>query len=272
MSIISIAIQKGGSGKTTSTINLAAALQKQGKNLLLIDADPQANLSQSLGIEDEPLHNLYTELKKEMNGEPSDIRKAIIEIRPGFSVIPASIELAGAEIELVSVYSREQILRSLLEPIAGDYDFIFIDCPHAIGMLTINAMVASDYVLMPLQGEFLPLKGVHSFMRHYDIVRKKLNRKLNLLGFVLIKYDDRKLMNTRVKESLEMVFENKVFKTVIRTNMQLAKAQEAGIDIFQFDKRSNGAADYANLAEEFLNRIEQQETAVENGQLLERAV
>jgi chromosome partitioning protein len=272
MSIISIAIQKGGSGKTTTTINLAAALLRHGKDVLLIDADPQANLSQSLGIEVEPEHNLYTELKKEMTGEPSDIRKAIVEIRPGFSVIPASIELAGAEIELVSVYSREQVLRTLLEPIASDYDFIFIDCPHAIGMLTINALVASDYVLMPLQGEFLPLKGVHSFMRHYDIVRKKLNRELDLLGMVMIKYDERKLMNTRVKESLEKVFENKVFKTVIRTNIQLAKAQEAGTDIFRFDNHSNGAADYRKLAEEFLSRIEEKEVVNENIQLLQRAV
>mgnify|MGYP000982651410 CR=1 FL=1 len=275
MSIISIAIQKGGSGKTTTTINLAAALQKHGKNLLLIDADPQANLSQALGIEDEPQYNLYTELKKEMMGEPTDIRKAIIEVKPGFSVIPASIELAGAEIELVSVYSREQILRSLLEPIAEEYDFIFIDCPHAIGMLTINALVASDYVLMPLQGEFLPLKGVHSFMRHYDIVRKKLNRKLSLLGLVLIKYDERKVMNTRVRESLEKVFENKVFKTVIRTNIQLAKAQEAGTDIFHFDRYSNGAADYRDLAEEFLSRLEAQVIDMDNMQsvqMLEKAV
>jgi len=275
MSIISIAIQKGGSGKTTTTINLAAALQKHGKNLLLIDADPQANLSQALGIEDEPQYNLYTELKKEMMGEPTDIRKAIIEIKPGFSIIPASIELAGAEIELVSVYSREQILRSLLEPIAAEYDFIFIDCPHAIGMLTINALVASDYVLMPLQGEFLPLKGVHSFMRHYDIVRKKLNRKISLLGLVLIKYDERKLMNTRVRESLEKVFENKVFKTAIRTNIQLAKAQEAGTDIFKFDRYSNGAADYRDLAEEFLSRLEAQVIDMENVQsvqMLEKAV
>lgn len=273
MSIVSIAIQKGGSGKTTTTINLAAALQKYGKKILLIDADPQANLSQALGIEDEPQYNLYTELKKEMTGEPTDIRKAIIEIKSGFSVIPASIELAGAEIELVSVYSREQILRSLLEPIAADYDFIFIDCPHAIGMLTINALVASDYVLMPLQGEFLPLKGVHSFMRHYDIVRKKLNRKLDLLGLVLIKYDERKLMNTRVRESLQKVFENKVFKTVIRTNIQLAKAQEAGTDIFNFDRYSNGAADYRDLAEEFLNRLEAQVITIENNvKVLESAV
>ena len=272
MPVISIAIQKGGSGKTTSTINLAAALQKQGKTILLIDADPQANLSQSLGIEDEPEHNLYTELKKEMTGEPSDIRLAIVEIRPGFSVVPASIELAGAEIELVSVYSREQILRALLEPVVADYDFVFIDCPHAIGMLTINALVASDYVLMPLQGEFLPLKGVHSFMRHYEIVRKKLNRKLDMLGMVLIKYDERKLMNTRVRESLEKTFENKVFKTVIRTNIQLAKAQEAGIDIFHFDKYSNGATDYRNLAEEFLSRLESQGQTIEKAQVLERAL
>jgi len=272
MPIISIAIQKGGSGKTTTTINLAAALQRSGKKVLLIDADPQANLSQALGIEDEPEFNLYTELKKEMLGEASDVTKAILEIRPGFSVIPASIELAGAEIELVGVYSREHILSALIEPIVADYDFIFIDCPHAIGMLTINALVASDYVLMPLQGEFLPLKGVHSFMRHYEIVRKKLNKKLSLLGFVLIKYDERKLMNTRVRESLEKTFENKVFKSVIRTNIQLAKAQEAGIDIFHFDKYSNGAIDYRNMAEEFLSRLESQNAVTENVQMLEETV
>ena len=207
-----------------------------------------------------------------MTGEPSDIRKAIVEIRPGFSMVPASIELAGAEIELVSVYSREQILRALLEPVVADYDFVFIDCPHAIGMLTINALVASDYVLMPLQGEFLPLKGVHSFIRHYDIVRKKLNRKLELLGLVLIKYDERKLMNTRVRESLEKTFENKVFKTVIRTNIQLAKAQEAGMDIFHFDKDQMALQTTATLPKNFWAGLSRKELAIENVQVLERAV
>ncbi|MEP7229795.1 MAG: ParA family protein [Ginsengibacter sp.] len=256
MSIISIAIQKGGSGKTTTAINLAAALQAQGKKILLIDADPQANLSQSLGIADEPEHNLYTELKKEMAGEDSDIRNAIVDIRPGFSVVPASIDLAGAETELVGVFSREHILKSLLEPVIKKYHYIFIDCPHAIGMLTVNALVASDHVLIPLQGEFLPLKGVFSFMRHFDLIKKKLNNKINVLGFVLTKFDERKIMNMHVKQILKEHYGDKLFKTVIRTNIQLAQAQEQAMDIFSYDKNSHGAVDYDALSKEFLLKMD----------------
>ncbi|HTF29726.1 MAG TPA: ParA family protein [Flavitalea sp.] len=255
MSIISIAILKGGTGKTSTGINLAAALQHREKKILLVDADPQANLSQSLGIPDEPEYNLYTELKKEMAGEDANVHRAILEIKPGLSVLPASIELAGAEMELVSVYGREQMLRSILEPIAGKYDFIFIDCPPAIGMLTVNALVASDLVLIPMQGEFLPLKGVYSFMRHFNMIRKKLNKKLDLLGIVLTRFDERKLMNQQVRSGLINEFGSKVFQTVIRTNIQLAKAQEAGKDIFEFDHHSHGAEDYQRLAEEFLQKL-----------------
>jgi chromosome partitioning protein len=254
MSVISVAIQKGGSGKTTTAVNLGAALQRAGKKVLLIDADPQANLSQSLGIEDEPVYNLYVEIRKEMSGEGSDIRKAIVQLSSGLSVVPASLDLAGAELELVSVYGREQVMKSILEPVLFDYDFIFIDCPHAIGMLTVNALVASDLVLIPLQGEFLPLKGVHSFMRHFEQIRRKLNRKLELLGIVLTRFDDRKTMNLQVRTELTNYFEEKVFETVIRTNIQLAKAQEIGKDVFSFDKNSNGAKDYELLAEEFIRR------------------
>ena len=255
MPVISVAIQKGGSGKTTTAINLAAALQRSGKNVLLIDADPQANLSQSLGIEDEPPMNLYAEIKKEMSGEGADLRTAIREIRPGFSVVPASIELAGAEMELVSVYGREQVLTWMIQPLEKEYDFIFIDCPHAIGMLTVNALTASDYVLIPLPGEFLPLKGVHSFMHHFDTIKKKLNKKLELLGLVLTKFDERKTMNGKVREELVRVYGDKVFQTVIRSNIQLAKAQEAGKDIFQFDRAAHGATDYEQLADELLKKL-----------------
>jgi chromosome partitioning protein len=255
MCVISIVIQKGGSGKTTTCVNLAAALQLTGKKLLLVDADPQSNLSQSFGIGDEPEHNLYTEIKKEINGEDSNIRKAIHEIKPGLHIIPASIELAGAELELISVYGREFILNTLLEPVTKEYDFIFIDCPHAIGMLTVNALAASDKVLVPLQAEFLPLKGVYSFMRHFDNIKKKLNKKLELLGLILTKFDERKTMNHQVREKLQHEFPGKVFETVVRTNIQLAKAQEAGRDIFSFDKQAHGAEDYKRIAEEFLTRM-----------------
>jgi len=256
MSIISIAIQKGGSGKTTTAINLAAALQRQGERILLVDADPQANLSQSLGIADEPENNLYTELKMEMSGEESNIENAIVEIKPGLSLVPSSIDLATAETELVGVFAREYILRSLLEPVVKNYDFIFIDCPHAIGMLTVNALAASDHVLLPLQGEFLPLKGVFSFMRQFEIIKKKLNNKISVLGFVLTKFDERKIMNMKVKQSLEETFGDKLFHTVIRTNIQLAQAQEQAKDIFSYDKNSHGAQDYEALSKEFLVRVE----------------
>lgn len=258
MTIVSIAIQKGGSGKTTTAINLAAALHRMGKTVLLIDADPQANLSQSLGIVDEPERNLFTELKKEISGENGDLKAAVVASSTGLPVVPSSIDLAGAELELVSVYGREQVFTWMLEPLASSYDFVFIDCPPAIGMLTVNALVASQYVLMPLQAEYLPLKGLRSFMHHFTTVKSKLKKDLEVLGFVLTRYDERKVMNRQVYQTLEREFGEKVFRTRIRNNIQLAKAQEAGMDIFNFDGRSHGAEDYEELAREFLEKVSQQ--------------
>jgi chromosome partitioning protein len=255
MPVISFAIQKGGSGKTTTAINLAAALQLKGKSVLLIDADPQANLSQSLGIVEEPPKNLFTELSKEIAGEGGQLHEAIIHTPSGLDVIPSSIELAGAELELVSVYGREQLFTWMLEKLVNEYDYIFIDCPPAIGMLTVNALVASDFILMPLQAEFLPLKGVASFMHHLKAI-KKLNRKLEVLGFVVTRYDDRKIMNHQTYEQLKDQFGDKTFLTPVRSNIQLANAQQAGLDIFSYDKHCHGAEDYHLLSEEFLHKME----------------
>lgn len=256
MPIISIAIQKGGSGKTTTAINLAAALHRKGKKVLLVDADPQANLSQSLGITEEPKKNLYTELEKVIAGENSNLEQVIIKTDSGLPVVPASIELANAEMELVSVYGREKVFSWMLEPLVDQYDFIFIDCPPAIGMLTINALVASRYVLLPLQAEFLPMKGLQGFMRSFDKIKKRLNPDLKILGYLLTKFDTRKNMTTRVLGRLTEDFGNRVFESKIRTNIALAKAQEQGVDIFNYDGRSNGAQDYARLASEFLKKID----------------
>jgi chromosome partitioning protein len=256
MSIIAISIQKGGSGKTTTAINLGAALQRIGKSVLLVDADPQANLSQSLGIIEEPVRNIFTELKKEIGGEKSDISQVIVQTKSGLNLVPSSIELAGAELELVSVYGREQVFSWMLEPIKSSYDFILIDCPPAIGMLTVNALVVSDWVVLPLQAEFLPLKGLRSFMHHFNLIKGKLNKELEILGFVFTRYDDRKTMNRQVLHVLEEEFGEKVFHTHIRSNIQLAKAQEAGTDIFSFDKHSHGAEDYQSLATEVIEKVD----------------
>lgn len=255
MPVISIANLKGGVGKTTTAINLAAALHRQGKKILLLDADPQSSLSQSLGIIEEPERNLSTELSKEIKGESGNLEEIIITTRSGLQLIPSSIELAGAELELVSVYGREQVFTWMLEKLKDQYDFIFIDCPPAIGMLTVNALVASQYILMPLHAEFLPMKGVRSFMHHLKAI-KKLNKNLEVLGFVLTKYDERKTMNRQILHELKEEFGGKVFHTHIRNNIQLAKAQEAGTDIFNYDRNAHGAHDYDELSKKFLLKIE----------------
>ncbi len=267
MPIISIAIQKGGSGKTTTALNLGAALSRQGKRVLLVDADPQANLSQSLGIEDEPRFNLYSELKKEILQEGGRLSDAIVSTASGIDVIPASIDLAIVELEMAGIMGREYLINDLLKPLTDRYDYIFIDCPHSISLLTVNALVASDYVMLPLPGEFLPLKGVYGFMRQFDAIRKKLNPRLQLLGMVMTKYDERKQMNVGVRRQLEEKFDGKVFQTVIRTNIQLAKAQEAGKDIFSFDRSSNGAKDYRQLAGELMRRSYTEEVNAERVEL-----
>ncbi|HVS95054.1 MAG TPA: ParA family protein [Puia sp.] len=267
MSIVSIAIQKGGSGKTTTAVNLPAALLRLGKRILLVDADPQVNLSQSLGIRETPERNLYTEWKKEMEGgggqsvaeQQESLRHTVLHTASGLDLLPGSPALAETETELVSAEEGESLLSDLLQPIVTDYDFVFIDCPSALGMLTRSALVASRYVLMPLQAEFLPLNGARRAMDFLsgDIaaIRSRRNATIDVLGFVFNRYDDRRTINRRMCHELEEEYPEKVFRTRIRTNIQLSKAQEAGLDIFSLAPRSNGAVDYAALAKEFLSKL-----------------
>jgi chromosome partitioning protein len=256
MSVISVAIQKGGSGKTTTVVNLAAALHRKGHSVLVIDSDPQANLTYSLGIADDREINLYTEYRKEIMGQKSNLKDAIVETRSGFHLIPSSIELANAELELVSKFAREQTLRNrMLRAIVNDYDFILIDCPPSFGMLTVNALVASDHVLIPLQGEFLPRKGVESFLKLIGNMKEILNVRTEIAGFVLTKFSPRKKMNNEIREWLEQNFDQKLFKTFIHTDIRLAIAQKRGEDIFTYASHSTGAADYNSLATEFLETI-----------------
>lgn len=255
MLTLSIAIQKGGSGKTTTAINLAAALQQMGKRVLLIDLDPQANLTQALGFVEEVEPNLYHLLHQEAAGQQADLKRVMLQAGK-LQLIPASLELANAELELVSVYGREQMLHNIIQQSQLEVDVLIIDCPPSVGMLTINALAASQYVLMPLQAEFLPLKGVQSFLKAFDRIQRQINPQLEILGFVLTKFDPRKKMTREIEAQLVEQFGAKVFETRIRSNISLAKAQEQGQDIFAYDQTSNGALDYLRLARELLGRVD----------------
>jgi len=258
MPTISIAVQKGGSGKTTTAVNLAAALQQMGQRVLLIDVDPQSNLTHALGLGAEVLEGkdtIYEMLMRQAKGENADLEKIILTdtVVP---LIPAGPQLASAEVDLASAFGREFFLRELLEPIADQYDYIFIDCPPSIGMLTVNALVASDGVLTPIQSEFLPLKGLRSFEAHRRKIQSRLNQKLELVGIVLSRYAGQMRMHRQIYYELMKEFGEKLFSTTIRTNIALAHAQQQGVDIFTYDKTSNGAEDYLALARELLQRVE----------------
>jgi len=254
MLTISIAIQKGGSGKTTTALNLAAALQRMGKEVLLIDLDPQANLTQSLGIADDSALSIYELLKQAATGELVDLENAIVQtsILP---LIPANLELASAELELVSMYGREQLLNQILNQLGDTYDIVVIDCPPAVGMLTVNALAASNYVLMPLQAEFLPFKGVQRFVKNVQLIKRQLNKKLEILGIVLTKFDEHKSMHRQIRKQLEELYPGMLLESGIRSNISLAKAQEQSMDIFTFDNNANGAKDYRALATEIAERL-----------------
>jgi chromosome partitioning protein len=254
MFILSIAIQKGGSGKTTTALNLAAALQRMGKEVLLIDLDPQANLTQSMGIADDIELSIYELLKQAATGELVNTQQAIIHTGV-LPLIPANLELASAELELVSMYGREQLLNQIIGQLGDAYDIVVIDCPPAVGMLTVNALTASDYVLMPLQAEFLPFKGVQRFMKNVQLIKKQLNRKLEILGLVLTKFDEHKSMHRQIRTQLQEMYPGKVLASGIRSNISLAKAQEQAMDIFSFDSNANGAKDYRALATEIAERL-----------------
>jgi chromosome partitioning protein len=256
MPVISIATLKGGTAKTTTAVNLAGALHRKGYSVLLIDSDPQANLTYSMGAQDDCKRNLYTEYKREIQGEESKLKETIIETSSGPGLIPSSVQLGNTEQELVSKLAREQTLRRrILRPIVNDYDFIFIDCPPSFGMLTVNALVASDYILVPLQGEFLPKKGVENFLAQVNALKETLNLTVEVAGFLLTRYSPRKKMNEEIKNWMNEQYPGKLFRTFIHTDIRLAAAQEKGIDIFSYAPHSVAAQDYCDLADEFLTSV-----------------
>jgi chromosome partitioning protein len=244
--LIAISNHKGGVGKTTSAINIGAGLNKLGKKILLIDLDPQANLSQSLGLIDQE-HNIYGSLRGEYKLQP-------IQILKGLDVIPSTLDLSGAEVELSGEAGREYILRELIEPLRSSYDYILIDSPPSLGLLTINAFTASDEILIPLQAQFLALQGLAKLMEVIDKIKKRLNKDLRIGGVIVTQYDSRKVLNRDVVDTIEAHFKEDVFKTKIRDNIALAEAPAQGLDIFRYNPKSYGAEDYLSLCKEIIKR------------------
>ena len=244
--IISIVNQKGGVGKTTSTINIGAALNNLGKKVLLIDLDPQANLTQSLGLTNQQ-RTIYGSLKGDYKLEPISIMK-------GFDIVPSTLDLSGAEIELSSEAGREFILKELIEEVRSKYDFIIIDSPPSLGLLTINAFTAADEIIIPLQAQFLAMQGLAKLVEVVDKIKSRLNKSLKVGGVFITQYDGRKVLNRDVFETINTHFKSEVYKTKVRDNIALAEAPAQGLDIFRYNAKSNGAEDYLALAKEILKR------------------
>lgn len=245
MKIISIANHKGGVGKTTSTINIGAGLALKNKKVLLVDLDPQANLSQSLGV----VHSEYTIYSSLMGKNPLKP----ISIIENLDLIPSTLDLSGAELELSSEAGREYILSEILDDVKNSYDYILIDCPPSLGLLTINAFTASNEIIIATQAQYLATQGLVKLSEVIEKIKKRLNKGLILKGIVITQYDSRKVLNRDVVKMIEEHFKGKVFNTKVRDNVALAEAPVMKTDIFRYNPKSNGAEDYAALTEEILN-------------------
>ncbi len=243
MKILTVANHKGGVGKTTSAINIGAGLNKLGKRVLLLDLDSQANLSWSLGIT-EPSATIYSALR----GGPLQP----IHIRKGLELIPSTLDLSGWELEVSSRTGRELILRDLLHSIGDSYEFIIIDPPPSLGLLTVNALTASRVVLIPLQAQYLALQGFSKLLEVIEMIRERLNPDLRVGGVFITQYDRRKILHRNVVDSLEAHFTDKLFTTRIRDNVALAEAPTQGLNIYDYAPHSYGAEDYLNLCKEIL--------------------
>lgn len=247
--IIAFVNQKGGVAKTTSTINIGAGLSLKNKRALLIDLDPQGNLTASLGI---AAHELECTTHEILTGSCT-INEAIVK-NNGYYVVPADIRLSGAEIELSNQPGREMILKEALQPIIKDYDYILMDCPPSLTLLTLNGLTAAREIFIPLQTEFLALHGMSQLLKTANTVKNRLNPSLEITGIIATFYDGRKTLNREVIEKIEAYFPDKLFKSRIRNNVALAEAQSFGVDIFQYKPTSNGANDYAALIDEVIKQ------------------
>lgn len=246
--IISIANQKGGVGKTTTAVNVSSMLAKKGKKVLLIDCDPQGNATSGLGIEKDSEYSLYDILIDEV-----DIKQVLQDTCiKNLKICPTNMNLAGAEVELVNQMSREQRMKTALEEVKDEYDFIFIDCPPSLGLVTLNAFTASDSVLIPVQCEYFALEGLGQLLNTINLVKKHLNKNLEIEGAVLTMYDVRTNLSNQVVKEVKKYFGDKVYKTVIPRNIKLSEAPSYGMPIILYDGKSKGARCYEKLTKEIL--------------------
>ena len=253
--VVSIANQKGGVGKTTTSVNLSAALAKKGKKVLLIDADPQGNATSGLGIDKEIEKSIYDVIINEVNLDEAVKDTNIKKLK----ICPSNINLAGAEVELVSLMSREHRLKERIDEVREKYDYIFIDCPPSLGLITLNAFTASDSVLIPVQCEYYALEGLGQLINTINLVRKHLNKSIEIEGAVLTMYDSRTTLSNQVVKEVKGYFDDRVYKNVIPRNVKLSEAPSYGMPISVYDAKSKGAKSYEKLAKEFIEKNEKNE-------------
>lgn len=249
--VIAIANQKGGVGKSTTAINLSSCLGEAKKKVLVIDMDPQGNTTSGLGVEKEVLDSTVYEL---LLGE-CDLRDCLIELEyEGVALIPSNVNLAGAEIELIGIENKEFVLRDQISQVKEQYDFIIIDCPPSLNMLTINAMTTADTVLVPIQCEYYALEGLSQLMHTIELVQERLNPDLEMEGVVFTMYDARTNLSLQVVENVKSNLNQTIYKTIIPRNVRLAEAPSHGMPINYYDGKSSGAESYRLLAEEVIHR------------------